>query len=223
MMVGFFEFGDVDTNFWTFVGSGCIILLGFVLKYIYKNPKDISHDLLVTQVFFDILGFPLIKKLTSVFSCTSTLIWEEDEGVAKRFCKLPRDDLNAMVECMDNDPSTKCWGAQHLTYVVAVMILLVPYYLATLHLQLDALKRQSVIAIDGMWAVVASQTKFFLAVVASSYGDCHPLMCATSSCTLTHSHFHGCSPNQLCGAQTRASNGRGRNDSAPPSANRRRV
>ena len=178
MMAGFFEFGDVDTNFWAFVGSTCLVLLAFVLMYVTRKPEDISHNLLVTQVFFDMLSFPLIKKLTGVFSCTSALIWEKDEGIAKRFCDLPGEALSD-AQCMDNDPSTACWGSKHLQYVVAVMVLIVPFYVATLHFQLVAQKRQSVVAIDGMWTVVATQTKFFLAIVASAFGDCHPFMCVT--------------------------------------------
>ena len=182
MMVGFFEFGDIDTNFWAFVGSIFLVLLAFAMLYLTRKPEDTSRNLVITQVFFDLLGFPLIKKLTSVFSCTSTLIWEKNDGVAKPFCDLPGETLFG-AQCMDNDPSTACWGSEHLQYVAAVMVLLVPYYLATLHLQLVAQKRQSVVAVDGMWTIAASQAKFLLAVVASAFGDCHPLMCAICFCS----------------------------------------
>eukprot|EP01043_Picozoa_sp_COSAG02_P002171 COSAG02_NODE_49_length_45106_cov_298.436177_28_plen_339_part_00 len=178
MMAGLLEFGNVDINFWAFVGSTALVVLAFAMLYLTRSPEDIGRNLLITQVFFDLMGFPLVKKLTSVFSCTSALIWEKDEGVTKRFCDLP-GEAQSEAQCMDNDPSTACWGSEHLQYVAGVMVLLVPYYLATLHLQLVAQKRQSVVAVDGMWTVVASQTKFFLAVVASAFGDCHPFMCVT--------------------------------------------
>ena len=53
---------------------------------ITPDTVEMSDD---EKYLFDLLGFALIKKLTSVFSCTSNFIWEEDEGVARRFCDLP--------------------------------------------------------------------------------------------------------------------------------------
>ena len=175
MMAGFLEFGAADKNFWAFVGAVVLVLVGVVLHYLTRDPDDVGNNLLVTQVFFDLLGFPIIKKLTSVFSCTSTLTWEEHDGVSRRFCDLPGDPL-AESQCMDNDPTTQCWGPHHLNYVAGALVLLLPYYLFTLHLQLVGQKRQSVVAIDGVWTVVASQAKFLLSAVASAFGDCYPTM-----------------------------------------------
>ena len=36
--------------------------------------------------------------------------------------------------------------------------------------------RQSVVVIDGMWIIVATQCKFVLAFLASAFGDCYPIM-----------------------------------------------
>ena len=36
--------------------------------------------------------------------------------------------------------------------------------------------RQSVVVIDGMWIVVATQCKFMLAFLASMFGSCYPQM-----------------------------------------------
>ena len=189
MLAGLFEFGDVDTNFWTFVGSALMIPLSGVMWYITRNIT--ARNLLVVMVFFELLSFPVLKRLTSVFSCTSTEVWMEGE----RFCQLPNTTVEG-EQCMDNDPSTQCWESTHLGYLLVVMVLLPPYYLATLNLQLAAQviaqrlsvpilalncllgsqARQSVVVIDGMWIIVATQCKFMLAFLASAFGGCYPIM-----------------------------------------------
>ena len=41
-------------------------------------------------------------------------------------------------------------------------------------------KRQSVIIIDGVWNMIAAQFKFSMAIVASSFGGCHPIVVIVS-------------------------------------------
>ena len=169
MLAGFFDFGGVDTQFWTFVGSAAATMLGFVLLGVYR--KKPSQKFLVVQVFFELLSFPLIKQLTGVFSCTSGTIWMEDAdgaGASSRFCDQSVPDE---AQCMDSDPSVACWtSAEHRWYLVAVLMMIMPYYLACLQLQATANARQSVLVIDGAWSVLSIQAKFILAVIASSFG-----------------------------------------------------
>ena len=108
-----------------------MVALSFVLVYLTRS--NTARNLLVIQVFFELLSFPVLKRLTSVFSCTSTEVWVDGE----RFCQLPNTTAEG-AQCMDNDPSVQCWEPTHLSYVLVVMILLPPYYLATLNLQLAA-------------------------------------------------------------------------------------
>ena len=75
----------------------------------------------VVLLFFELLSFPLIKQLTSVFSCTSTEIWMEGEPV----CKLATNMTDAQ-QCMDIDPTVACWGGAHLLYLGFTMLLLTP-------------------------------------------------------------------------------------------------
>ena len=35
---------------------------------------------------------------------------------------------------------------------------------------------QSVVVVDGSWTFLATQSKFFLAVIASTFGDCYPII-----------------------------------------------
>ena len=68
---------------------------------------------------------------------------------------------------------SQCTG-DHTYYVVLSMVVLPLYYLAMLQFQTMAQARQSVVVVDGTWNVVASQSKFILALIASFVGECHP-------------------------------------------------
>ena len=85
MLAGFFDFGDVDKNFWAFLGASALVVVGFVLLGLTRNKP--TYRFLVIQAFFELLSFPLIKKLTAVLSCTSAKVWKQDgSGRALRFC-----------------------------------------------------------------------------------------------------------------------------------------
>jgi hypothetical protein len=75
MLAGFLNFGDVNTQKWTFIGAAAMVVLSFVLLGVTKWRKETAHELLVITVFFDLLAFPLLKKLTSVFSCAPLPCW----------------------------------------------------------------------------------------------------------------------------------------------------
>ena len=132
-------------------------------------------------MFFELLAFPMIKQMTSVFACTAATT--ELDG--KIFCQLDvLDGVGANftgAQCMDNDPTQACWtdgGPRrywgHLHYVWGVMLVLTPYYVAALHVLLEATAKMSVVAKDARWSIVSFQSKVMLALLASSFGDCHP-------------------------------------------------
>ena len=111
---------------------------GAAIMDVYATDFDVARkddDSPVTEADLaaEALITPVLKRLTSVFSCTSTEVWMEGE----RFCQLPNTTAEG-AQCMDNDPLTQCWGSTHLGYMLVVMALLPPYYLATLNLQLAA-------------------------------------------------------------------------------------
>ena len=105
-------------------------------------------------------------------------------NLPERFCDV--DTISPGAQCMDNNPSVKCWGGEHRAYISLVIILLVPYYMATLELQSAAQARQSVCKIDGGWSVVSTQSKFMLAFVASSFGSCYPIVSSVARVSATH-------------------------------------
>ena len=154
------------------------MVLGFIqLGALSKSP---SKWFLVVQVFFELLSFPLIKTLTGVFSCTSGTHWldDDDTGASSRFCDA---SISEDAHCMDADPSVTCWtSTEHRVYLLSVVVLLVPYYLACLQLQVTGRARQSIVAIDGAWSDVSTQSKFMLAVIASSFGGCYPIVMVLS-------------------------------------------
>jgi hypothetical protein len=180
MLAGFFYFDDVDTHFWIFLGASVMVVLSFVLLGLTVWFNKPQRQDLVVQIFFDLLSFPLIKQLCSVFSCTSASVWIESKDKLSgtievvRFCDTGTVSMD--MQCMDSDPSLQCWESQHRSYIVAVLTLLVPYYVAALELQRSAQARQTVVRIDGGWLVVTIQSKFLLAVIASSFGECFPIV-----------------------------------------------
>ena len=180
MLAGFLDFGDLDTRFWIFVGAAATVMLGFILLALQRdNP---SRRFLITQVFFELLSFPLIKTLTGVFSCTSAGIWAEPEFGTQRGATLVCEEtVPDGAQCMDMSHAVVCWtSGTHHGYLATVVVLLVPYYMACLHLQLAANRAQSAVSIDGTWSITVTQCKFMLAIIASSFGDCYPIIIAVS-------------------------------------------
>lgn len=189
MLAGFLDFGDVNTRFW-FVGASGMVVLGFVLfafvLFAHEQQSQrwgaVGTRLLIVQVFFDLLSLPLIKTLTGVFSCTSAGIWTErgeSHGAASLFCDKT---VPGAAQCMDIAPSVVCWtSSEHRAYLAVAIVLLVPYYLACLWLQLESNKAQSVVVINGSWSVVVMQCKFVLAIIASGFGGCYPIVMAVAT------------------------------------------
>eukprot|EP01043_Picozoa_sp_COSAG02_P048149 COSAG02_NODE_4698_length_5082_cov_4.415412_2_plen_1410_part_00 len=178
MLAGFFEFGhDVNVHFWMFIGAAMLVVLAFVLL---GSSEDPSARFAVVQLFFELMCFPLIKKLTGVLSCTSAKVWSKGNSPAlSPFCDVKTVPRHA--QCMDTEPSTVCWtSSTHQHYLAIVIVLLVPYYLACLHLQATAYERQSALIIDSAWSIISTQAKLMLAIIASSFGDCYPIVMVVS-------------------------------------------
>ena len=160
MLAGFLDFGGLDTRFWIFVGAAATVMLGFILLVLQRdNP---SRRFLITQVFFELLSFPLIKTLTGVFSCTSADIWAEPDFGTRRGATLVCEEaVPDGAQCMDMSHTVVCWtSGTHHGYLATVVVLLVPYYMACLHLQLAANRAQSAVSIDGTWSITVTQCKF---------------------------------------------------------------
>ena len=110
-------------KFWSFVSACCVVALSAVMLALTRGDEGSrpARRMKVVLLFFELLSFPLIKQLTSVFSCTSTEIWMEGEPV----CKLATNMTDAQ-QCMDIDPTVACWGGAHLLYLGFTMLLLTP-------------------------------------------------------------------------------------------------
>lgn len=185
MLAGLFQFGDVDVQHWSFLAAALTVVVSFALLGVTNAFNDRQKHLLVIQVCFDLLAAPLSAKLSSVFSCTgSDVEIVNATNLPERFCDV--DTISPGAQCMDNNPSVKCWGGEHRAYICLVILLLVPYYMATLELQSAAQARQSVCKIDGGWSVVSTQSKFMLAFVASSFGSCYPIVSSVARVSATH-------------------------------------
>ena len=237
MLASFFEQAATDSigdseaaaaspghRHWTFQAALAAVPLGFVLVFLSRGDK--GHYLVAILICFDLLTFPLLKRITSVLACTPDSVWvfetppggrmlsntaalvqwsmsaEEQQccgdgvlhrscsvaddctperrlgSVARSFCQLDTEtELDAVGEryCMNNDPTVPCWEQTHLQLLVVSACLLVPYYFATLALQSLVQAQQSVVVVDGSWTFLATQSKLFLAVAASAFGDCYPI------------------------------------------------
>ena len=175
MMAGFLDFGSLQLHQIMFWAACAMVVLGIVL-YV-RTREDVAKNLLVVQVFFDVAAFPIIKKMTGVLSCTGADKWMVDaDGVAQRACSLALDavDLDE-AQCMDEAPTLQCWDSEHLLYYVApVMVFLAPYYILCVDLQSASQAKQSIVVIDRICGIVSFQSKFILAFIASTVGDCYP-------------------------------------------------
>eukprot|EP01044_Picomonas_judraskeda_P018697 COSAG03_NODE_3771_length_1837_cov_1.338895_3_plen_199_part_00 len=171
MLAGFFEFEGLTSATAKVVFAVFAVVLGFVLYATSIKENNMPMRFKVVQIFFEALSFPLIKTLSAVFSCTSGEIFmKTDAGGAERFCgaSVAYDE-----QCMDTDPDVACWSSgSHRNFMLLAMLVLVPYYAACLQFQAEAFSRSSVAPIDGTWNIVATQSKFMLAIIASSFGGC---------------------------------------------------
>ena len=188
MLAGFFQFGDVDTDLWIFLGTIALIAGSPFLMYLTRDrgrgpdaSKRRSRRNLITSTLFGALAFDFVSKMTSVFSCTNAKVWgpvetDEDptgENTTGYFCNLNGTGAPEGAACMDNIPTAVCWGDEHLvSYVLPVMLVLAPYYIAVLHFKAESQAKQSVVALDRVCDVVAFQWIVMLATVSSAIGNC---------------------------------------------------
>ena len=173
--LGVFEFGTLAA---TYIMACVAVVLAMIL--LYATRHNVERNLIVIQVFFDILSFVILKKLTSVFACTGADVYILDYSGANttsiQFCSLnsTRMGSDETTWCMDVDPEAECYTADHFWYTVPTMtLLIVPYFILALHLQSTSQEKQSVAIIDPLYARVSFQLKFFLAVLVSCFGQCN--------------------------------------------------
>lgn len=95
-------------KFWSFVGACCAVVLSGAMLALTRGDDGNNQRINVVLVFFELYIFPLIKQLTSVFSCTSTDFWMQGEP----FCRLTNTSSLTDVrgQCMDIDRTVACWG-----------------------------------------------------------------------------------------------------------------
>ena len=62
-----------------------VVFMMPVVFYIVR--KDVGNYLIATQVCFDVLSFPIINKMTSVFACTSDML--RDDSFVNRCALAP--------------------------------------------------------------------------------------------------------------------------------------
>lgn len=174
MLAGFFEFEALSSSFTKVVFAIAAAMLGLFLYRRAITTNNMPMKFKVVQVFFEALSFPLIKTFSAVFSCTSGDVFVQTEVGMERFCGA---SVGHDEQCMDTDPNLACWtSTSHRTFMLVAMFALAPYYVACLQFQAESFARSSVAPIDGTWNIVATQSKFMLAIIASTFGGCYPIV-----------------------------------------------
>lgn len=172
LMFGQLEFGSLVKHYVLFICACAFVPLAFLGLFMADKYGDRGHFLLVVDLCFDTFSFPVIKQFVAIFSCTDSDISQRKDGIVTRSCA----DSVESGPCMDIAPQIPCWDTTHFVHIVLVMVLLVPYYLIGLWLRTESQARSSAIVIDGCFDIVAFQMKSMLAVIASGYGDCFPVI-----------------------------------------------
>jgi len=173
MRWGILELSGQSTHYFTFVGAVLFVPLSFLLLYLSRNK--IERYLLVTEIAFSAMTFAVVKQMTDVFSCTAA---GKESVIDGRLTRLCAPDI--VAACMDSVPDIECWQQEHYVHILCAMGALIPYYIGSLWLRTESQSKSSVIVVDGLFAIVAFQLKMFLAVLASLFGDCYPLIILAS-------------------------------------------
>ena len=174
-----FEFG-VNAHTISFLMACATVPVAFAALVTVKRWGGAEQFLMVVDLFFESLMFPVCKQLIGVLTCTRGDLRETTTEVVegntttfttKRVCghTVPFD-----ASCMDGRPDVECWSDVHLWYVLAVFLFLVPYFVGGAQLRTEAQKQTSTVVIDGLFSILAFQIKFLLAVISSGFGGCHP-------------------------------------------------
>ena len=174
VMFGMVEFGSAVHQYTVLVGVCVVVVLAFGVQFgVWKFGKE-GQKILVIEMCFDAIAFPVIKQFTGVFACTSTDQWRIDEttGLAVPIC----DASVVKSACMDLLPEVGCYSKSHLWQIFLIMTVFVPYFVLGLGLRSYAQSLSSAVVIDGVFAIVAFQLKVFLAIAASQFGDCLPIV-----------------------------------------------
>ena len=180
MMAGFFEFEDAAVQRVAFQSACILTILGVLM--VVKTRHDIAHNMVAITVVFDIMAFPVIKKLTGVLACTSQDKYRVvDGGQLVRACQLSVD-APTESSCMDEAPDVLCWSQDHLIwYIIPAVLILGPYYCACVEMLSKSQARQSVVVIDRICGLISFQGKVLLAVLSAAVDDCHPWILVSSA------------------------------------------
>ena len=175
-LAGLFELpGDKAIHYATFLGACLTVLGAFVMLSYFSYRGSTGKVMILIEVAFSSLSFPIIKQLTDVFACTrgNLLTYKMDTRQVGRLCG---PSVRETESCMDTMPNTTCWSEEHIAHVLVVMVVLTSYYMAALYLRTEAQAKSSAVILDGVYCIVIFQLKFVLAIVATVFGDCHPLV-----------------------------------------------
>jgi hypothetical protein len=180
MVLGYLKFDNPVVKFGVFFGVCATVMVSPVALYLTRNNTE--QFLIVVQIFFEVLSFPIITQLVNVFACTGVKVGRDFGYGLEQVCQIPDGEVwHEEAQCMDTVPNVMCWSGEHFTkFLLPVMVLLTPYYMGCLHLQSITQSKMSVVSLDGASFIVAFQVKIILAVVQATLGDCYPLAMVTT-------------------------------------------
>ena len=183
-----FDFG-LDAHYISFFTACGFVPVSFAALVLVKHHGGAEQFLMVVDLAFDALTFPICKTLVGVLSCTGGNLREQTrtyeafpEGNTTTYLtsRVCGGSVAMEASCMDGRPDVECWGDTHMWHVLGVFLFLVPYYIGGAKLRTEAQKQTSTVVIDSIFSVLAFQLKFLLAVIASGFGSCHPWMLVVS-------------------------------------------
>lgn len=115
-LAGIFEFKSSPfVQLLIFIGAFVFVPAAFLVLYLYRN--NVGKKNLVIEVAFAALTFPVIKRFTDVFACTSgkTLVKNKELMQFERLCETPAP---LFEDCMDVAPEVPCWSQEHHLYIL---------------------------------------------------------------------------------------------------------
>ena len=110
---------------------------------------------------------------TIVAAGTSSELVHRDKGGAA-LCTIAGDGGGG--SCMDIIPSIACWSPGHFLFVLPTLVLLLPFCVGIIHLQVEYQPGSQSVVEDKLGLIAAFLVKFLLALVSSCLGDCYPFV-----------------------------------------------
>jgi hypothetical protein len=83
-----FDLGPVNIHGLVFIFACATVVVAPFFLYATRGVENRSSHFLVVQIFFEILSFPVLKRLLAQFSCTGETVIKNGLEF-KSFCQLP--------------------------------------------------------------------------------------------------------------------------------------